>query len=130
MLGIIGDRTHVLITTRKVSTVEPGGVSDGTVPPHLIPNWKGIGDPGWIEVIEVVVHIGLRCTGSHRAPIARECERELGTVGLCQPGFRFEALWHEAMQTRMRVAQLIELEQLGCNRNTSRVALTAFADDT
>jgi hypothetical protein len=30
----------------------------------------------------------------------------------------------------VRVAQLIEFEGLGCNRNTPRMALTAFADNT
>src|SRR4051794_38058970 len=64
------------------------------------------------------------------ASLLGNVDRDFGTVGLGEPCLVFKALGHGAVADLVRVAEIIEFEQLGRQRFAAGVALTLLLIDT
>src|SRR5262249_13844793 len=65
VLGIVRDRSNVLVARRKIDAGVAIGVSDGAARPKGIPDWIGICYPRSIEMIEIASPISNRRTSAH-----------------------------------------------------------------
>ena len=87
MLGVVGDRAHVLVARGEVDAHEAVGMGDGARLAHLLPDREGVVDPARIEMIEIGGPVLDRRTRAHGFPLLLDdLDREFGTVGLGEVG--------------------------------------------
>ena len=65
MLGIEGDRAHVLVPRNEIYTHVPIGMSNRTFLPQLVPDRIRIVDPSRIQVVEITGPVGTSRARRH-----------------------------------------------------------------
>ena len=65
MLGVVGDRAHVLVARGQVDAHEAVGVRDRTLLPQFVPDRVRVLDPARIEVVEIGGPIGDGRSAAH-----------------------------------------------------------------
>ena len=130
MLGVVGDRAHVLVARGEIDAHEAVGMGDRAPLAHLVPDRERVVDPARIEMIEVGGPVLDRRTLAHGSPLRLDdLDRELGAVRLGEVGLVLQAGRHRAVALLARVAVLVELEQLRRQRLAAVVTLALVAID-
>jgi hypothetical protein len=65
MLGIVGDRAHVLVPRKEIDAHEPIGMSNRTFLPQLVSDRIRIVDPSRIQVVEITGPVGNGTARTH-----------------------------------------------------------------
>src|SRR5205085_8068305 len=65
ILGVVGDRTHILVARGKIDAAEPLGVRNRTLVAQLLPDRIRVLDPARIEVVEVSGPVASRRARAH-----------------------------------------------------------------